>query len=415
MNMPCIKCKGKDPKKNCGRDFCPIIAKSETMFKVRPLLPGKDFATSSPAPFIGRAGYPFVNVGILAPSTGRDAWKYDAPRFWAEQNLGIKQVIDYRSLLINSRFKADIRNQNKLLQISQEIGMASRPVDIEIHLKDKPMFRVRNNDMLPPMGPNASLEKADITSNPFVSSKVEKVVSDSDWKANDALAYLHKKGFDENFLTKLLSVGNVGIKTNRKLVPTRWAITATDDLLAKNLMGEVKCCNQVNSHLAFFGGYLGNYYIVMLFPDIWSYELFETYLPKAEWNTGDEIQYATDCEFYDSRKEYASNTAGGYYAARLPVLEKLKELKHQASVLVLRFITGEYAAPLGVWVCREAVRKALNSKPIEFYDRSYMLNYARLLVKKKFGCSADKLLKKSKLLDKIIAQHKLSAYLKQKP
>ncbi len=409
MNMPCIKCKGKDPGKNCGRDFCPIIAKSETMFKVKPLLPGKDFATSSPAPFIGRVGYPSVNVGILAPSTGEDAWKYDAPRFWAEQNLGIRQVIDYRGSLINSRFKTNIRNQNKLLQISQEIGMASKPVEIEIHLKDKPWFRVRNNDILPPMGPNASLEKADIISNPFVSSKVEKVVGDSDWKASDALAYLHKRGFDENFLTKLLSVGIVGIKTNRKLVPTRWAITAVDDLLAKNLMNKVKHYNQLDSHLAFFGGYLGNYYIVMLFPEVWSYELFEAYFPKAEWNTSDEIQYASDYEFYDGRKKYASNTAGGYYAARLPVLEKLKELKHQASVLVLRFITGEYAVPLGVWVCREAVRKALNSKPIEFYDRSYMLNYTRLLVKKRFGCSADRLIKNSKLLDKIITQHKLSA------
>jgi hypothetical protein len=37
-----------------------------------------------------------------------------------------------------------------------------------------------------------------------------------------------------------LSIGVLGLKKDKKLVPTRWAITATDDILAKKLLEKVK-------------------------------------------------------------------------------------------------------------------------------------------------------------------------------
>jgi len=77
---------------------------------------------------------------------------------------------------------------------------------------------------------------------------VQKVYYDTELKANDALIYLYENRFDENFLSRILSVGNVGLKINRKLVPTRWSITATDDALSKHLFNEVKKFNQMTSN-----------------------------------------------------------------------------------------------------------------------------------------------------------------------
>ena len=39
MNIPCIKCKGATPLQSCGRTFCPIMAKAESLFKVKEILP----------------------------------------------------------------------------------------------------------------------------------------------------------------------------------------------------------------------------------------------------------------------------------------------------------------------------------------------------------------------------------------
>ena len=408
MRVPCIKCKGRDPS-NCGRSFCPITAKHQALFKVKDKLTSEDFFGSSPAPFVGRFGYPYVNVGILSPpEQTQDAWLYDAPLHWAANEFNIPQIVYLRSSLINSRFKANVKQQDKMLNISQEVGMASKPVDVEINLEKKPFFRLNTDAFAAPMGPNAQLKKVEITSNPQIHTKVDKVVSDKELKANDALNYLHSHGFDENFLSKLLSVGTVGIEGNRKLVPTRWSITATDDLLCKNALKEVRQYPE-SDYTAFFGSYLGNYYLIMFFPDAWSYEWFETYLPKASWNITNTIQFSTDYEGFYGRSDYAENCVGGYYSVRLAIAEKLKEMKRQASVLVLRFITGEYALPLGVWVTREASRKALK-KPIKFASKELMLNYAKLLVKKKFGYDIENLTKHSIMLKEVGKQKKLMTF-----
>jgi len=96
---------------------------------------------------------------------------------------------------------------------------------------------------------------------------------------------------------------------------------------------------------------------------------------------------------------------------RLAILEKLKELKKQASVLALRFITDEYTMPLGVWVTREATRKAMLSKPIEFSSKELMLEYARKLIKGKFNYNVDFLLNESRLLRNMKQQTKLEKFI----
>ena len=60
MQIQCLKCKGRG---YCGRSFCPTIAKSNAMFKVRDDLDKSEFHGSSPAPFIGHHGYPYLNIG----------------------------------------------------------------------------------------------------------------------------------------------------------------------------------------------------------------------------------------------------------------------------------------------------------------------------------------------------------------
>jgi len=407
MNQKPVCTKGHPKVFWQGRDFCPLCAKSDAVFKVREKLTRQDIDGSSPNVFVGRYGYPNINVGILSPvEKVDDAWRYDAPKFWANENYNIPELVDLRSALINSRFRVQVKGSNKFLEIAQEVGMASKPVDVEINLKEKPKFRLNLNPYVAPTGPHGKLEKAEITSNPKISFKVDKVVDASDMKAVDAIDYLYKSGFDENFLVKLLSTAGLGVKANRKLVPSRWSITAVDDQVAKLLIRKIKDYQQVN-YCVYFGSYLGNYYLILFFPGIWTYELFETFSPKGYWNDSSQMRFMTDYEGYDGRKDYAVNTEGGYYAARLPVLERLNELKRQGSVLCLRFITSEYAVHLGVWVVREATRKAMSSKPIFFSDKELMLKYARALIKRKFNYDLDNILRKSILLKDMKEQKKV--------
>lgn len=407
-NYGCPLCVEFNPLGFRSGQLCPKHARLVSIAKVSRQLNKEEFFGSSPAPFVGRFGYPDVNLGILSPpERTEEAWLHDAPRHWAAERYEIPQIVDLRSSLINSRFRINIKEHNKLLMIGQEVGMASKPVDIEVKLKARPSFRI-NIEYNAPMGPNATLRNIAITSNPKIHTKVDKVVSDTDLRAGEALTYLYENEFDENFLSKLLSVGTLGLEKNRKLVPTRFSITATDDTLGKHLIKDIKQFKEAD-YLAFFGGYLGNYYLILTFPEVWSYELFESYASDKR-NFNDRIPHETDYEPYTGRKYYAKETVGGYYAARFAILEKLKEIKRQASVLALRFVTDEYYMPLGVFVVREATRNAINNKPIEFSSLELMLNYAKELVKKKFNINLNLLLSESILLRNIKTQKKVTEF-----
>ena len=398
----CVHCK-RDVQRNLIRNgFCPSCFKTQFFPKSVQLVSKENFEGSTPTPFVGHFGYPNLNVGIMAVPEEKDATLYDAPRYWAANKYDIERVMGLRSSLINSRFNLNVKKtNNKMLDIAQEIGMASKAADVEVKLKQKPQFRVNYSNVLAPSGPNATLENAKLTSNVKVAVQVEKAVSDTDLKSVEALNSLFSKGFDENFLSRLLSVGNLGLGKNRKLVPTRWSITAVDDTVAKNIIDEIKDYS-TTEYSAYFGGHLGNYYLILCFPDVWSYELFETYLPTGA--------FGTDYESFDGRKEYASNTVGGYYAARLAVLEGLKGMRKQGSCLCLRFITDEYTNPLGVWVVREAARNSMKSKPLVFGDRELMLTYAKQFIKKKFGYDLSVILGKSIILNTIKTQAKLGQF-----
>ncbi|MEK6926659.1 MAG: hypothetical protein AABW50_05265 [Nanoarchaeota archaeon] len=368
-------------------------------------------SNSPPSIFVGsKLKYPLVNVGILSPlERDENAWVYDDAKYWAENNFGIHDVVKLRDGLLNSRFQSlvqDSRTGKKFVQIAQEIAIASNPVDVEIHLKRDINVGREKDKVLIPNGMRASLKQARVTGNVKVDTRVDKVIND-DIKASEGLKYLYKNSFSEYVLSKILSVGVLGLHKNKKLVPTRWSITATDDTLGKQLLEKIRNYKLIENHELYFGSFMGNHYLIMLIPGIWSYELFELYYPGSSWNPSEVMKASTDYEGFEGRKDYAGNTAGGYYAARLPILEHLEKLQRQASVIAIRLETPGYWAALGVWVVRESVRKALSFKKLDFQSLEEMLDSSRKVGMIKYGYDSLNIIKQSKLLNTVKTQKSL--------
>jgi hypothetical protein len=295
--------------------------------------------------------------------------------------------------------------ENKFVDIAKEIAIASNPVDVEIELKRKMSFSRDRDKVLLHQGMKAPLKKAKIVSNVRVDRIIDKVMND-EIKSSESLSFLHKRGFAENVLSKILSVGVLGLKKNKRMVPTRWSITATDDTLVKDILKRIRDYKWIENYELFFGEFMGNQYMIMLFPGVWSYELFELYYPGSSWNPGTEMKASTDDEGFYGRKTYALNCVGGYYAARLPIVQYLDNIKRQASVLVIRLETPSYWAALGVWVVRESVKKALK-KNMKFDSREELLDAVKKVAKIKYDFDADYILGKSKLLRRVKTEKNL--------
>jgi hypothetical protein len=216
----------------------------------------------------------------------------------------------------------------------------------------------------PPMGPSLEAERAKVVDNPVVPRKVDALVGDTHARAGVAVQELYRGGVDAYHIQRLLSAGLLGQAHRRRLVPTRWSITATDDTLGKQLIARVKAFPQLGEVELFTSAHYGNHFWVLLLPRSWAFEMVEVWNAGSAWAREDAA--GQDAEPYEGRTTYADNVGGAYYAARLSVLEHLVARQRQAQVLVYRQITDEYLFPLGVWVIRESVRLAMARRPRAF-------------------------------------------------
>jgi len=362
----CTLCRGY--KKLCGRGVCPILEKKRIREAIVPLINKDIFGASPSAFFVGDWNYPKVLVGPLVPPVHDGTDIFDLPEGWHGKNLD--EIIRFRSLLVRSKEfvkVGDARNPTGYLEKSQEIVMSKRPVDVELVLKKTPHFGLEFSQFSPPTGPSGFVESIKIAENPKVPRVVDKITSD-DIKASKGISILYDKDIAVSHISKLLSAGLLGEQKNRKLVPTRWSITATDDMLSKNHLKKVKTSPEINKFEVYHDEDLGNRFVVFLFPSSWCYEFLECWLPGSMFlESSLSPSVIADYELYDGRKEYASLTAGAYYAARFSVTEHLFEKGRQAGALVFMEVHPSYHTPVGVWRVREITRTALEKKP-EMFD-----------------------------------------------
>ena len=308
--------------------------------------------SSPPSVFVGSYGYPKVGVGPMLPPVHGDTTLLDNPEQWIGKSL--EEIVNFRLSLVRGIQKLSVENtEGRFIENLHEVAMSSRPIDsdLQFHKTTFPVTTIDGEN--PPFGPIGDIKSAKFSSGRTEKS-IERVYYDHDLKAQDAVLTLYNNGIEISKIQKCFSVGMLGKK--RKLVPTKWSITATDDIISKSLVSEILEFDLIDSCRVFSYDHLGNMFSVILFPHRWIFEMLEA------WHDGNNIGFGFDSE--DARGiGHPPAIAGAYFAAKLGVAEYLTEKKVQAAVLVLREIKSEYAVPVGVWQIREAIRTAMKKEP----------------------------------------------------
>lgn len=346
----------------CVPSGCPYLIKLKTWREVNRALASTNlFGASPPSVFVGEWGYPRVLTGPLVPPIAHaDTSIMDLPEQWVSRTFD--DILRYRLSLVRGKTPIHVnaaRSPTGLLPVIQEMVMASQPTDTEVWLSKRPNLEVIFSPRSAPVGPSAPIVKAKLTENPQVPKPVERVVTDTDLKAVDGAVALYDNGVSQSQITRLLAIGLLGVKRQRRLVPTEWSITATDDILGKALWREVLDYKELNEFQVFGHYALGNNIQILLMPTPWMFEALEC------WLTVPEPMVFGDHELARGRKTYPTSLAGAYHAARLPVLEYLKQIRRQAGAIVFLEVTSEWI-PLGVWRVREIAREAFKGKLVRF-------------------------------------------------
>jgi len=308
--------------------------------------------SSPPSIFVGSYGYPKVGVGPMVPPIHGDTTLLDSPELWLGKTL--EDIVNFRLSLVRGIEKISIQNtQGRFIENLHEVAMSSHSIDtdLQFHKTTLPVTTIDGESA--PFGPVGDIKSAKFFGTRSDKS-IERVYYDHDLKAQDAVLTLYNKGIDISKIQKCFSIGMLGKK--RKLVPTKWSITATDDIISKSLVSEILEFDLIDSCRIFSHDHLGNMFSVILFPHRWLFEMQEA------WHDENKVGFGFDSE--DARGiDHPPAIAGAYFAAKLGVAEYLVQKKLQAAVLVLREIRPEYAVPVGVWQIREAVRAAMKKEP----------------------------------------------------
>ena len=330
--------------------------------------------SSPPSVFVGEYGYPHVRVGPMVPPYHGDTSILDNPELWLGKSL--EEIVNYRINLLKGTMIHNVSKiSDRYIESLQDMALSKRAVDSTMTFEKTPS-QYLNEMVLSKSNPEEiptvfSAPVSEFKIYPSTSDvKIEKKYYDGDLLASDAVVELYENNVDITRIAKVLSIGMLGRKKNRKLVPTKWSITAADDIVSMNLLKKIKDNTVLDCHLVFYFNHLGNYYSIIFIPDdVCNFEMIESWI-----DTNGRVHIGSDYESGKNIEHYPS-IAGAYFAARLAAAEYLFKKRKKSSVLILREIHPEYFMSLGVWQIREGIRESLKSKGKKFETFESALKY----------------------------------------
>ena len=331
---------------------------------------------------------------MLPPIHG-DTTLLDTPEKWLGKSL--EEIVNYRLNLVRGVQKTGIEETTgRFIESLHELAMSSGSIDSEIKFVKNPAPIPSIDGQNAPFGPLGEIKNAKFSPNSSIKS-IENAYYDTDLKAEDAVMKLYNSGIEISKIQKCFSIGMFG--KNRKLVPTKWSITATDQIISNDLMHDILEFDIIDRYEVFRFDHLGNLFSVILFPHRWIFEMQEA------WHDKNSIGFGND---YETAKgiDHPPSIAGAYFAGKLAVTEYLQKIKKQSGVMIFREIQPEYAVPVGVWQVREGVREAMKNNPQEVNS----LNEAIALATKRMSISKNEWLAHGDML-KLITQTSISDFL----
>ena len=330
-----------------------------------------------PSVFVGRYGYPKVKAGPMMPPIHGDTTILDKPEMWLGKSL--EEIVNYRLSLVRGVSTVNVHNiSEKYVESLQEVAMTNKSVESEATFEKVPITDLEQEKDLGldtdsvSFGPVAPLKSFRTSSSISVDQRIEDIYYDKDLSAAQGIINLYQDGVEISSIHRVLSIGMLGLQKNRRLVPTRWSISATDDVISADLIKKIETFSVIDLFKVYKYAHLGNYYSIILIPDeIWSFEMQEAWYDNNSGN----MQVGVDFENANGLDHYPS-IAGAYFAARLSVAEYLFKAKRKAAALVLREIHSEYVMPVGVWQVREGIRRAFEGQAEEIENFEQALSFA---------------------------------------
>ena len=336
---------------NVKQQFYEELKKQKEEFK-----PTKELSSHSTIPIITEKHYPQVSA-MQVTNKDVEASQFNQNTFVKE---GYETIVSQKakSIVGISKPQHKTTTTNTFNSELQELYSSKKAVESEhIFEEEIKIGKVLSSKLAGLLGNSSPLLKIQTHDNISISKHIE-THQTGETKAKEAILELYYKGFDDNQIRSLLSLGSFGKEANKVLVPTKWGISACDSVIEQDLYSKIKSKPLINKYEIFEHYDKGNHFMICFLPEYFCSEVVESWPEGSGW--------ALERDFVKNNNKLQTKEpecAGGYYATKLAMFEHLYNKNKQAACISIRIIDG-YDLPLGVIFVRECAREAIKKGPI---------------------------------------------------
>ncbi len=323
-------------------DFYKEIKKYQQKLK-----PTKEIEGYGSAPIVGEKGYPYLATHNISNEDKNSSYRNTSDIVKKDY----KEIIPIKAknILGSTDHSYAKKVDNKILEEIRDVYKSKKDIQVNTQFEKELTFnKVLVNKVSGVVGSKNPLESLEALENTPTEKIVEKFTN-GEIKSREAIITLYERGINEHQIINLLALGSFGVELNKKLVPTRWAITAYDQTIEKYLHKKIIQFRPLDYYELYTYEDKGNSFVIILIPDTFSGEVIEQFD-----NTVEKDYVGNDNKLNKEEPE----TAGGFFATKIGIFEQLTSRKRQASFISIRIIKN-YDIPLGVVFVRESIREAM--------------------------------------------------------
>jgi hypothetical protein len=331
---------------------------------------------SPPGIFTESSRYPIMWAGVLG-TVQPSEWLsiFDHPEAW--RGLDRKAILRMRQQLYRFVLPVDAKEMtpHSVVDSLQTVALSVSPIAIEVDSPHLPRSELKGIGGQSPMGQLIKCKSLEIVSNPEI-SRVAKRICDKDVPSAESVWQLLDYDYTLDQVARMMSVGLLGHKKRRRLVPLRSAYKAViDSYLTNAVMNLVE--SPLSSSIRLHASTLhGDSFTVLLRPG----EPRVDYLRLESFNGLNTLRTS-----FEGLETQATDPKTSVYAdhARFSAYRNMIGNTESSHIVIFHQCRDPHNLILGPWVARAGVRYALDGDGVELDNMENAVTVMNSLLKPK--------------------------------
>lgn len=319
---------------------------------------------SPPGLYVETTRYPILQAGILA-STEPLEWLsiYDHPESW--RGMDRETILSMRRHLYSLVLPIDAREMQPKdhIETLQTISLSVAPVALGVEVGTLPPRHLGSQfGSQLPTSPVVNVRSLEILSNPEI-SKVAERITEKDIPAADAIWQLLDYEYSLEQVVRLMSIGLLGRKKNRRIIPMRSAYKAVIDSFIDRSIMELIDRPYTDDIQLYLGRVCNDSFTIVIRPG----EPRVDYLKIEDYESG-----CTRGTSFESTDIPTTDAKTSIYAdhARFSAYRHMLADAKQSHIIIFHHSNQQRNRILGPWVIRAGVQEALQSSHVSIDDVS---------------------------------------------